>query len=105
MPGIGAQFYNVSKARIYGAEVSTNGVYEFNPDASLTYNLGYIYLEPEDVNYKEKNEQEATYTDPLQMKEKSNTSKYLKYRQKHWISNGNGLALVRISFGKARLWR
>ena len=30
---------------------------------------------------RKKNEEEATYDDPMQMKEKSNTSKYLKYRQ------------------------
>ena len=28
--GIGAQFHNVSKAQIYGIEISTNGVYNFN---------------------------------------------------------------------------
>ncbi len=83
MPGLGAQFYNVSKARIYGAEVSTQGIWEINPDASLTYNLGYVFLEPEDIDYKNKNLVEDGYTDPLQMKEKSNTSKYLKYRQQH----------------------
>ena len=46
MPGFGAQFYNVSKARIYGAEVSTNGVYTFNPNTTLSYNLGYVFIEP-----------------------------------------------------------
>lgn len=105
MPGIGAQFYNVSKARIYGTEISTNGVYEFNPDASLTYNLGYIYLEPEDVNYKEKNELEATYTDPLQMKEKSNTSKYLKYRQKHSFKTVLDFHWKRLSLGTNIIWK
>lgn len=82
-PGIGAQFYNVSKARIYGTEIATTGVYTFNPNALLAYNLGYVFIQPEDAGYKEKNAREAKYTDPLQMKEKSNTSRYLKYRQKH----------------------
>ena len=45
MPGIGAQFYNVSKARIYGAEISTNGFYNFNADTKLSYNLGYVFIE------------------------------------------------------------
>ena len=83
--GIGAQFYNVSKARIYGTEISTTGVYAFHPNALLTYNLGYVFIQPEDADYKEKNAREANYTDPLQMKEKSNTSRYLKYRQKHTV--------------------
>ena len=82
-PGLGAQFYNVSKARIYGAEINTNGKVDFNPHTSLTYNLGYVFIEPEEINWKEKNEKEDQYTDPLQMKEKSNKSKYLKYRQRH----------------------
>ena len=82
-PGLGAQFYNVSRARIYGCEVSTQGIWQANDHTSLTYNLGYVFLEPEDVDYKAKNEREDAYTDPLQMKEKSNNSKYLKYRQRH----------------------
>ncbi len=82
-PGLGAQFYNVSKARIYGTEISTTGIWKFNNHSSLTYNLGYVFIEPEDVGYKEKNALEDTYKDPLQMKEKSNRSKYLKYRQRH----------------------
>lgn len=82
-PGIGAQFYNVSKARVYGAEINTTGTVDFADDMNLTYNIGYVFIEPEDVDYKEKNRIESAYTDPLQMKEKSNESKYLKYRQKH----------------------
>ena len=83
MPGIGAQFYNVSKARIYGAEINTTGNLAFNKETSLSYNLGYIFIEPEYVDYKDINAREEAYEDPLQMKEKSNNSKYLKYRQKH----------------------
>ena len=105
MPGIGAQFYNVSKARIYGAEVSTTGVCELSPHASLTYNLGYIYLEPEDIDYKKKNELESTYTDPLQMKEKSNTSRYLKYRQKHTFKTVLDFNWKRLSLGTNIIWK
>lgn len=49
----------------------------------LFYNLGYVYTEPRDADYQERNAVEGLYTDPLQMKEKSNTGKYLKYRPKH----------------------
>ncbi|MCD7970701.1 MAG: TonB-dependent receptor [Alistipes sp.] len=81
--GLGANFYNVDRARIYGLDISTNGTYNIAPGMKFLYNLGYVYTEPIDPDYKKKNEVEDTYTDPLQMKEKSNTSKYLKYRQKH----------------------
>ncbi len=54
--GIGAQFHNVSKAQIYGVEISTNGVYNFNKNTKLFYNLGYVYTEPRDADYKERNE-------------------------------------------------
>ena len=67
--GIGAQFHNVSKAQIYGMEISTNGVYDFNKNTKLFYNLGYVYTEPRDADYKERNEIEDLYTDALQMKE------------------------------------
>lgn len=105
MPGFGAQFYNVSKARIYGAEVNTNGMYSFNPNTSLTYNLGYVYIEPEDVNYKSKNAEEAQYTDPMQMKEKSNTSKYLKYRQKHTVKAVLDFQWKRLTLGTNIMWK
>lgn len=105
MPGIGAQFYNVSKARIYGAEVSTNGICRLSPDASLTYNLGYSFIEPEDADYQQKNAEEATYTDPLQMKEKSNTSRYLKYRQKHTFKTVLDFNWKRLSVGTNIIWK
>ena len=104
-PGIGAQFYNVSKARIYGAEINTTGVYEFNKNASLSYNLGYIYIEPEDVDYKQKNAREREYTDPLQMKEKSNESKYLKYRQKHTVKAVIDFNWKRLTLGANIIWK
>lgn len=104
-PGIGAQFYNVSKARIYGMEISTNGVYNFNKNTQLLYNLGYIFIEPEDADYKTKNKKEAAYTDPLQMKEKSNTSKYLKYRQKHTVKGTLDFQWKRINIGTNLQWK
>ncbi|RHJ78383.1 TonB-dependent receptor domain-containing protein [Parabacteroides sp. AM08-6] len=103
--GIGAQFHNVSKARIYGAEISTNGTYEFNKNARLLYNLGYVYIEPEDADYKERNEMEEAYTDPLQMKEKSNNSKYLKYRQKHTVKGTLDFQWKRINLGVNAAWK
>lgn len=103
--GIGAQFHNVSKARIYGAEVSTNGTYEFDKNARLLFNLGYVYLEPEDADYKERNATEEAYTDPLQMKEKSNNSKYLKYRQKHTVKGMVDFQWKRINIGTNMAWK
>ena len=81
--GIGAQFVNVNRARIYGAEVSAGGKLDFNKNNLLTYTIGYTFTEPEDIDNDERVEKEKTYTDPLQMKNKSNDSKYLKYRNKH----------------------
>ena len=83
MPGIGAQSVNVSNARVYGVEISTQGKVDLGTDMGLTYMLGYTFTQPEDMDYKERNEVEATYTDPMNMKYKSNDSKYLKYRNKH----------------------
>lgn len=101
--GIGAQFVNVSRARIYGAEVSTSGKIDFRKDMALNYTIGYTFTMPEDLDNDERVKQEAQYTDPLQMKNKSNDSKYLKYRNKHsfkasldynvkWFSIGTNLS-------------
>lgn len=81
--GIGAQFVNVGHARIYGVEVGTAGKVDIKKDMNLVYNIGYTFTEPEDLDNDERVEKEKTYTDPLQMKNKSNDSKYLKYRNKH----------------------
>ena len=81
--GIGAQFVNVNHARIYGAEVSTAGIVDIMKDMNLRYSIGYTFTEPEDMDNEKRIEEEKTYTDPLQMKNKSNDSKYLKYRNKH----------------------
>ena len=81
--GIGAQFVNVNHARIYGVEVSTAGHVAIQKDMDLRYSIGYTYTEPEDMDNDKRIEEEKTYTDPLQMRNKSNDSKYLKYRNKH----------------------
>ena len=104
-PGIGAQFHNVSKARIYGTEISTNGLYDFNRDAHLSFSLGYLFIEPKDVDYKTRNAKEAFYSDPLQMKEKSNNSKYLKYRQKHTFKAVADLQWKRFNLGTNLVWK
>ena len=81
--GIGAQFVNVNRARIYGVEVSAAGRVDIRKDMTFNYMVGYTFTEPEDLDNEARIAQEATYTDPLQMKNKSNDSKYLKYRNKH----------------------
>jgi len=81
--GIGAQFVNVSHARIYGAEVSMAGKVDIRKDMALAYSAGYTYTMPEDMDNDARVESESAYTDPLQMKNKSNDTKYLKYRNKH----------------------
>ena len=101
--GIGARFVNVSHARIYGAEISTVGKVDIKKDMGLRYTIGYTFTEPEDIDNDKRIEEEKTYTDPLQMKNKSNDSKYLKYRNKHsfkttidynykWLSMGVNMA-------------
>lgn len=103
--GVGAQFHNVSKAQIYGVEVGTSGEYAFNKNTKLLYNLGYVYLEPRDADYKARKAMEDTYTDPLQMKEKSNDSPYLKYRQKHTAKATLDFQWKRINLGVNMAWK
>lgn len=105
MLGIGAQFVNVSHARIYGVEIEHVGEYEFFRDSRLRYSLSYLFSEPEDVDYKARNEQELTYTEPLQMKYSSNTSKYLKYRNKHTAKLALDYNYKRLSIGTNIAWR
>ncbi len=101
--GIGAQFVNVNHARIYGCEVSTAGKVDIQKEMNLRYTIGYTFTEPEDMDNSKRIEEEKTYTDPLQMKNKSNDTKYLKYRNKHsfkatidynykWFSIGTNLS-------------
>ncbi len=105
MPGVGAMFYNIDKARISGIDVSTTGAYIVSPEMRVSYNVGYVFIEPVDANYKEKNKIEAAYTDPLQMKEKSNTSRYLKYRQKHTVKGTFDFEWNRFSLGTNMTWK
>jgi outer membrane receptor for Fe3+-dicitrate len=76
---------------------------DIQKDMVLAYNIGYTFTEPEDVDNAKRIEEEKLYTDPLQMKNKSNDSKYLKYRNKHtfkatidytykWFSIGTNLS-------------
>lgn len=99
IPYIGVKFANVSRARIYGVDLSMNGFCDINPSLKLLYSLGYVYTEPRDVNADERNRQEEANTDPLAMKSKSNTSKYLKYRQKHTAKASFDLQWERFSIG------
>ncbi len=103
--GIGAQFTNVGRAEIYGVDVSTGGVYEFNPHTRLTYNLGYVYTEPRDMDVKERNAQEEANTDLLAMRSKSNDSKYLKYRRKHAVKGVFDFEWKRVSIGTNLSWK
>ena len=105
MPGIGAQFTNVGKAKIYGIDVSTSGVYDFNSKTRLSYNLGYVYTEPIDSEADDRNAQEDANTDLLAMKSKSNTSKYLKYRQKHSVKGVFDLEWKRLNIGTNLMWK
>ncbi|MCM8872157.1 MAG: TonB-dependent receptor [Paludibacteraceae bacterium] len=105
MLGIGAQFYNVNNARIYGAEVNFSGIWDITSKTNLMFNVGYVYTEPIDVDYKDINAVEAGYTDLLQMKQKSNTSKYLKYRQKHSLKGSLDLTYDRYSIGTSMTWK
>ncbi|MCC8088721.1 MAG: TonB-dependent receptor [Rikenellaceae bacterium] len=99
MPGLGAQFYNIDKAQIYGVDISTNGTFDIAPGMRFLYNIGYVYLEPRDPDYKKKNEIEDQITDPLTFKEKSNPSKYLKYRQKHTFKGSIDYEWNRFTIG------
>lgn len=103
--GIGAQFDNVGRAEIYGIDGSISGMYDFNPDTRLTFNMGYVYTEPRDMDYKERIAEENANTDLMAMKSKSNDSKYLKYRQKHSVKGVFDLEWKRFSIGTNLAWK
>jgi len=105
MPGFGTRFQNVSKARIYGIDASINGLWNINPHTKMTYNIGYVYTEPRDMNADKINEAEAANTDILAMKSKSNTSQYLKYRQKHSAKAVMDFYWKRFSIGTNLAWK
>jgi len=97
MPGLGTRFANVARAKISGLDFSINGLCNISPETKLTYSLGYVFINPIDADWKEK----AAYhsTDPLDMKEKSNDSQYLKYRQKHSFKGVFDLEWNRLDLG------
>lgn len=103
--GIGAQFTNVGRAEIYGVDLSTSGRYEFNRHARLTYNLGYVYTEPRDMDVDKRNAEEEANTDLLAMRSKSNDTKYLKYRQKHSVKGVFDFEWKRIQIGTNLIWK
>jgi len=103
--GIGAQFYNSGRAEIYGIDVSTTGMYEFNPDTKLTYNVGYVYTNPIDLDADKRRKEEDANKDLLAMRAKSNDSKYLKYRQKHSVKGVFDMEWKRFSLGTNLSWK
>lgn len=103
--GIGAQFSNVGRAEISGVDFSVTGLYDFSPDSRLTFNLGYVYTEPRDMDLKKRNAEEEASTDPLAMRSKSNDSKYLKYRQKHSVKGMFDYEWKRLSIGTNLAWK
>lgn len=103
--GIGAQFVNVNHARIYGVEVSTAGKVDIQKEMGLRYSIGYTFTEPEDMDNEKRIEEEKTYIDPLQMKNKSNDSKYLKYRNKHSFKATIDYNYKWFSFGVNMMYR
>ena len=105
MPGIGVQFSNVDRAVIYGIDWSFTGVCDINKDAQLTYNLGYVYTEPRDVNYKRNMIEESKNTDLLAMKSKSNDSPYLKYRSKHSVKGVFDFTWKWLNVGANIAWK
>ncbi len=105
MPSIGVKFENVSRARIYGGEISTNGFCDITPNMKLIYSMGYTYIEPEDVNADKRNQEEEANPDIFAMKSKSNTSKYLKYRQKHSVKGTFDVQWNRLSIGTNLAWK
>ncbi len=103
--GIGAQFNNVGDAEIYGLDASVMGMYEFNPETKFTFNLGYVYSKPIDLDNDARNAVEEADTDILAMRSKSNDSKYLKYRQKHSVKGVFDFEWKRLSVGTNLAWK
>lgn len=103
--GIGAQFTNVGRAEIYGVDLSTSGVYEFNRDTRLAYTLGYVYTNPIDMDVDSRNAEEEANDDLMAMRSKSNDSKYLKYRQKHSVKGVFDLEWKQFNIGTNMSWK
>jgi outer membrane cobalamin receptor len=96
-PGLGTRFANVDRAKIYGLDFSVNGLCNLSPETKLTYSMGYVYIEPVDADWKEKAAHQSS--DPLDLKDKSNDSKYLKYRQKHSFKGVFDIEWNRLNLG------
>ena len=105
MPAIGVKFDNVNRAEIYGVDVSFTGFCDISPKLKMIYSLGYVYSNPIDMDADKINAEEAANTDLLAMKSKSNTSKYLKYRQKHDIKGSFDFQWERFSIGTNFAWK
>lgn len=105
MPQIGVKFSNVGRAQIYGIDLSINGFCEISNQAKFMYSLGYVYTEPRDLDAKATNREEAASTDIFDFKSKSNTSKYLKYRQKHSAKATLDLQWERFTIGTNLSWK
>lgn len=103
--GFGAQFTNSGRAAIYGVDVSTSGVYDFSPGTRLSYNLGYVFTNPIDLDLDARNAEEAANTDMLAMRFKSNDSKYLKFRQKHTVKAVLDFEWKRYNIGTNMTWK
>lgn len=104
-PAIGVKFSNVNRARIYGMDLSINGLCNIRHNMKLVYNMGYTFTEPRDVKANDRNALEEANTDLLAMKSKSNTSKYLKYRQKNTVKGTFDLEWGRFSIGTNLMWK
>ncbi|MDR0969703.1 MAG: TonB-dependent receptor [Lentimicrobiaceae bacterium] len=104
-PGLGTRFQNVDRAQIYGIDISVNGFMNITPEFKLNYSLGYVYIEPIDLDYKKRNNKEESNSDPLAIKNKSNTSKYLKYRQKNTLKGIFDLQWRRWNIATNMTWK
>lgn len=102
--GIGAKFVNRDHARIYGAELEHSGEVEVFRDSHFRYSLSYLFTEPTDAEWKERNEREKDYID-LMMKSSSNDSKYLKYRNRHTLKIAADYSYKWFSIGTNFSWR
>ncbi len=105
MPQIGVKFSNVGRAEIYGVDFSINGFCDISNHLKFIYSLGYVYTEPRDMDADKVNREEAASTDIFDFKSKSNTSKYLKYRQKHSAKAVLDLQWERFSIGANLAWK
>lgn len=105
MPQIGVKFSNVGRAQIYGIDLSINGFCDVSNNLKFIYSLGYVFAEPRDMDANKINREEAASTDIFDFKNKSNTSKYLKYRQKHSAKAVLDLQWERFTIGANLSWK